>query len=85
MQGSTPRYEWGQRVQAIGDLFNDGSFPQQLPEALLVHCGEKGKVVQVGRHSDSGTIVYMDEFSANRVVGCFETELAVSQSSGGVI
>jgi nitrogen fixation protein NifZ len=85
MQATAPRFEWGQRVQTVTDLFNDGSFPQQPLDALLVQGGETGEIVQVGQHTDSGTIVYMVEFSANRVVGCFETELALSQSNGGAL
>jgi nitrogen fixation protein NifZ len=67
MESSAPRYEWGQRVQAAADLFNDGS----------------GEVVQVGHHTDSGTVVYMVEFALNRIVGCFEQELEPWQSNGG--
>ncbi len=80
---SAPRYEWGQRVQAAAGLFNDGSYPQQPSEALLVQNGEAGEVVQVGRHTDSGTVVYMVEFPLNRIVGCFEQELEPWQSNGG--
>jgi nitrogen fixation protein NifZ len=83
MESSVPRYEWGQRVQAAADLFNDGSYPEQPLEALLVQCGEAGEVMQVGHHTDSGTVVYMVEFPLNRVVGCFEQELAPWQSNGG--
>jgi nitrogen fixation protein NifZ len=83
METSALRYEWGQRVQAAADLFNDGSYPEKPSEALLVQCGEAGEVVQVGHHTDSGTIVYMVEFALNRVVGCFEPELAPWQSNGG--
>jgi len=82
MEASTPRYEWGQNVQAAVDLFNDGSYPEQPSEALLVQNGEAGEVVQVGHHTDSGTIVYMVEFAQNRIVGCFENELEPSQSNG---
>jgi len=39
--------------------------------------------VQVGCHTDSGTIVYMVEFALNRIVGCFEQELEPWQSNGG--
>jgi nitrogen fixation protein NifZ len=80
---SAPRYEWGQRVQAAADLFNDGSYPQHPLEALLVQNGEAGEVVQVGCHTDSGTVVYMVEFALNRIVGCFEQELEPWQSNGG--
>ena len=52
-------------------------------EALLVQSGEAGEVVQVGHHTDSGTVVYMVEFALNRVVGCFEQELEPWQSNGG--
>ena len=45
MESSAPRYEWGQRVEAAADLFNDGSYPQQPSEALLVQNGEAGEVV----------------------------------------
>ena len=83
METIAPRYEWGQRVLAAANLFNDGSFPEQPPEALLVPSGAAGEVVQVGRHTDSGTLVYMVEFALNRVVGCFEHELAPAQPDGG--
>jgi nitrogen fixation protein NifZ len=83
MEASAPRYEWGQRVQAAADLFNDGSYPEQPLAALLVQNGEAGEVVQVGHHTDSETVVYMVEFTLNRVVGCFEHELAPTQSNGG--
>ncbi|MGD0098547.1 MAG: nitrogen fixation protein NifZ [Terracidiphilus sp.] len=83
MEASVPRYEWGQRVQAAADLLNDGSYPGQPSDALLVQGGEAGEVVQIGRHTDSGTVVYMVEFALNRIVGCFEQELEPWQSNGG--
>jgi nitrogen fixation protein NifZ len=83
MEASAPRYELGQRVHAAADLLNDGSYPEQPSEALLVKSGEAGEVVQVGRHTDSGTVVYMVEFALNRVVGCFEHELSPAKLNGG--
>jgi len=83
MDTTSPRYEWGQRVLATADLFNDGSYPDQPVEALLVSNGEPGEIVQVGQHTDSKTFVYMVEFALNRVVGCVEQELAPVQSNGG--
>jgi len=85
MDASTPRYTWGQRVQAAEDLFNDGTYPEQPLEALLVQSGETGEIVQIGKHTDSGTVVYMVEFARNRVVGCLEPELLLSQSNGGAL
>ena len=85
MGASAPRYAWGQRVQAAADLFNDGSYPEQPAEALLVQSGDAGEIVQIGKHTDSETVVYMVEFARNRVVGCLEPELLPSQSNGGAL
>lgn len=85
METKAPRYQWGQRVQAAADLFNDGSYPEHPYDALLVPCGESGEVVQVGQHTDSGTVVYMVEFPLNKVVGCVEQELAPWQANGGAL
>ena len=81
MEAGKPRFEWGQRVEAVVDLFNDGSYPERPFNALLVGAGDAGEIVQVGRHIDSGSFVYMVEFALNQVVGCMEPELAPRQSS----
>jgi nitrogen fixation protein NifZ len=72
-----PKFQWGQRVSAAGDLFNDGSYPDQPAEALLVKAGDQGEVVQVGTHVETGTHVYLVEFDGRRVVGCLEGEIQV--------
>jgi len=79
MHVPAPRYEWGQRVQALTNLFNDGTYPEQPADILLVSEGEEGEVVQVGRHVESGLPVYMVEFSSRRVIGCTEPELMPRQ------
>jgi len=88
MQTNEPRFEWGQQVQAAVDLFNDGTFPEQPADALLIRRGEAGEIVQVGRHTDSGGVVYMVEFKPARIVGCIEPELIprqepIPQQTGG--
>ena len=70
-----PRYQWGQRVQALQDLHNDGTFPDSEPDALLVRSGDPGEIVQVGTHTESGTAVYLVEFGTRLVVGCLEEEI----------
>jgi nitrogen fixation protein NifZ len=70
-----PKFQWGQRVKAVGDLRNDGSYPDTPIEALLVRDGDAGEVVQVGRHSDTDTPIYLVEFGERLVVGCFEEEI----------
>jgi len=81
MEPVKAHFEWGQRVKAATDLFNDGSYPERPADALLVGVGEAGEIVQVGRHIDSGSFVYMVEFALNQVVGCMEPELTPWQSS----
>ena len=38
-----PKFDWGRRVRAAVDLFNDGSFPDSEPESLLVKAGDLGE------------------------------------------
>jgi nitrogen fixation protein NifZ len=69
-----PRYQWGQRVKALVDLHNDGSFPDAALEALLVNTGDVGEIVQVGTHTEENIPVYLVEFGERLVVGCLEEE-----------
>lgn len=71
----SPRYEWGQRVRALKDLHNDGTFPDSEPDALLVPAGDTGEVVRVGTHAGLDTPVYLVEFTVGRIVGCLEEEI----------
>jgi nitrogen fixation protein NifZ len=71
-----PRYEWGQRVTAALNLYNDGSYPDEPPQALLVRAGDPGEIVQVGTHTETHTPVYLVEFNEHHVVGCLEEEIA---------
>lgn len=77
-----PRFDWGQRVQAAADLFNDGSYPEERVDALLIGAGAEGEVVQVGKHVDSGATVYIVEFAPDRLIGCFEPELMPAETRG---
>ncbi len=70
-----PKFQWGQRVSAAGDLFNDGSFPDRPAEALLVKAGDSGEIVQVGIHVETGTHIYLVEFTERLIVGCLEGEI----------
>jgi nitrogen fixation protein NifZ len=69
-------FDWGQRVRALVDLHNDGSYPDQPLDALLAAAGSAGEVVQVGVVVEAGINVYMVEFAPGRVIGCLEHELA---------
>lgn len=70
-----PKYDWGQRVKAIDDLLNDGSYPDRGEDELLAAAGAVGEIVQVGVHTETNTPVYLVEFSENCVLGCLEDEI----------
>ncbi len=70
-----PRFQWGQRVKALINLHNDGSFPDAAVEALLVNVGDVGEIVQVGTHTEENLPIYLVEFGEHLVVGCLEEEI----------
>ena len=71
-----PRYQWGQRVVAAINLYNDGSYPDQPMEALLASAGDPGEIAQIGLHTESNTPIYLVEFNAQHVVCCLEEEIS---------
>jgi nitrogen fixation protein NifZ len=72
-----PKYQWGQRVKALADLHNDGTFPDVAAEARLVAIGDTGEIVQVGTHTEANMPIYLVEFGERLVVGCFEEEISL--------
>jgi nitrogen fixation protein NifZ len=70
-----PKYNPGLRVKALTDLHNDGSYPDQPPDSLLVATGMTGEIINVGEHAESNTPVYLVEFSERLVVGVLEEEI----------
>ncbi|CAI8962588.1 nitrogen fixation protein NifZ [Methylocaldum szegediense] len=79
-----PIFQWGQKVWAETDLYNDGSYPDREPDALLVAAGTEGEIVQVGYHEEANIPVYLVEFPNGCVVGCFEEELRAEHGKGQV-
>lgn len=75
MSARPGKYDWGQRVRAAANLFNDGSHPEREAAALLVKAGDMGEIVQIGQHVETKTQVYLVEFATNLVIGCFEDEI----------
>jgi len=76
-----PKYQWGQRVKAVTDLMNDGSFPDAPADGRLVRVGDTGEIVQVGRHTDANLPIYLVEFGEKLVVGCLEEEISPLQGN----
>lgn len=68
-------YAWGQRVIALDDLVNDGSYPERAADALLAARGAVGEIVNVGHAVEQDEPVYLVEFPGC-VVGCLEEEIA---------
>lgn len=76
IEPTTPKFQWGQPVRAVADLYNDGSYPDAAAEEVLVREGDPGEIIQVGTHVETNTFIYMVEFHKERVVGCLEDEIA---------
>ena len=69
-----PLYAWGQRVIALDDLLNDGSYPERDADALLAERGAVGEIVNIGHASGANEPVYLVQFDGC-VVGCLELEI----------
>jgi nitrogen fixation protein NifZ len=69
-----PSYAWGQRVIALDDLVNDGSYPERSADALLAARGSVGEIVNIGHAQELNEPVYLVQFDGC-VVGCLEIEL----------
>ena len=74
-----PKYYVNQKVKAVQDIFNDGSYPAEK-DKLLINSGMSGVVVQTGHHSENNIPVYMVDFENKFVVGCFEEEIIPVES-----
>jgi len=67
-------YAWGQRVIALDDLANDGSYPERPVDAVLAARGSVGEIVNVGYAQEMNEPVYLVQFEGC-VIGCLEIEL----------
>ncbi|MEN9891260.1 MAG: putative NifZ protein [Pseudomonadota bacterium] len=71
------KYQWGQEVLAVVDLYNDGSLPDVPEDQLVVVRGGPGEIVQVGHHTEANIPLYMVDFGVC-VLGCLEEEIALA-------
>jgi nitrogen fixation protein NifZ len=67
-------YSWGQRVIALDDLCNDGSYPERPLDALLAARGSLGEIVKVGHALELNEPIYLVQFD-DCVIGCMELEI----------
>ena len=77
-EAQTAKYQWGQTISSQVDLINDGTFPDVAAEAILVEKGTQGEVVNVGTIEETGTPVYLVEFTNGKVVGALEDEISLA-------
>ena len=70
-----PRFDWGLKVLACEDIFNDGSYPGEDAGALLVGKDSPGEIVRVGHHEEGNMPLYLVEFGNGMVIGCLEDEI----------
>ncbi len=70
-------YSWGQRVIALDDLHNDGSYPERPTDALLAARGAVGEIVNVGHAQEVNVPVYLVQFEGC-VIGCLEEEIVLA-------
>ncbi|MCP3413479.1 MULTISPECIES: nitrogen fixation protein NifZ [Bradyrhizobium] len=72
-----PKYRRGQRVKAVVDLINDGSFPNTEPEGLVLGAGATGDIVGVAIHTEADVPIYTVDFGEQLLIGCLEEEISV--------
>ncbi|WP_439373372.1 nitrogen fixation protein NifZ [Bradyrhizobium sp. DASA03120] len=77
IEAEPPKYQRGQRVKAMFDLVNDGSFSDAPAEGVLVSLGAIGEIVRVRRHTEANLPIYLVEFGNKLVVGCLEREIGL--------
>ncbi|MCC8955563.1 nitrogen fixation protein NifZ [Bradyrhizobium sp. Pear77] len=70
-----PKYRRGQRVKAVVDLINDGSFPNTEPEGLVLGAGAAGEIVRVAIHTEADVPIYTVDFGEQLLIGCLEEEI----------
>jgi nitrogen fixation protein NifZ len=73
----TPLYAWGQRVLALDDLLNDGSYPERALDQLLASRGAVGEIVNVGHAVEANEPIYLVQFPGC-VIGCMELEIVAA-------
>ena len=71
----SPQYDWGLRVLAGDDIYNDGTYPEVAEGALLVAKDSPGEIVRVGHLEEINAPLYLVEFANGMVVGCLEEEI----------
>ncbi|UGY00454.1 nitrogen fixation protein NifZ [Bradyrhizobium quebecense] len=71
------RYRWGQRVKAVVDLINDGSFPNTEREECLLGAGATGEIIRVAIHNQANVPINTVDFGERLLIGCLEEEITV--------
>ncbi|CUW40991.1 NifZ, nitrogenase P-cluster assembly [Magnetospirillum sp. XM-1] len=70
-----PLYERGDKVTALRDVRNDGTYPGSRIGEFLIRKGEVGYVTQVGTYLNRFYVYAVDFLEAERLVGMRAHEL----------
>jgi len=76
-----PQYEPGDKVAALREVRNDGTFPGARMGEVLIRTGEVGYVRSVGTFLNRYYIYSIDFVESCRLVGMRTTELALLEKA----
>jgi nitrogen fixation protein NifZ len=64
-----PQYEAGEKVRAVREIRNDGTYPGQPMGAFLIHHGDVGYVKSVGTYLNRFYVYAIDFVDRGMLVG----------------
>jgi nitrogen fixation protein NifZ len=76
-----PVYERGDKVMALKDVRNDGTYPGSRIGEFLIHKGEWGYVSQVGTYLNRFYVYSVDFVEAQMLVGMRAHELKLLEEN----
>ncbi|WP_431855146.1 nitrogen fixation protein NifZ [Azospirillum sp.] len=76
-----PEFELGDKVVALRDVRNDGTYPGRPTGEVLIHAGDVGYVQSVGTYLQMYYIYGIDFYERRMIVGMRARELALVDGS----
>lgn len=70
-----PIYELGDKVRIIGEIKNDGTYPDAKLGEVLIDIGEEGYVVEIGDYLQRAYVYAIRFMDKDIVIGCRKEEL----------
>ena len=79
-----PRFRIGDKVRALKDVRNDGTYPHRAVGDTLIYQGDVGYVRDIGTFVQQFYIYAVDFFDRAMIVGMRGKELVVVEDADGV-